>query len=74
MQDGRIRLGPDLADILRRFLATIQEIERQIHEEPVEVVQTRLLEFTNQYTEKDSETGDYKHIPYFAEIKHRLDV
>ncbi|MER7466091.1 DUF6421 family protein [Streptomyces sp. NPDC097981] len=71
---GRIRLTPDLPDVLRDFLSAIETIESRIHREPVEAVKARLLEFTHKYTDYDAEARDYRHIPYFAEVKSRLGV
>lgn len=71
---GRIELSPDLPLVLARFLGAIQDIERRIHEEPVEAVRRRLLEFTNRYTDYDPVARDYRYIPFFAEVKERLGV
>ncbi|MGP3987798.1 DUF6421 family protein [Streptomyces sp. 3N207] len=71
---GSIRLHPELPAALAQFLGEIERIEEQIHTTPVEDVQKTLLEFTNQYTDYDPEAKDYRHIPFFAEIKERLGV
>ena len=70
----RIRLSPDIATVLATFLDEIKSIEARIHEHPVEDVRAALLAFTNQYTDFDEEIGDYRHIPYFAEVKAALKV
>ncbi|GAA2063065.1 hypothetical protein GCM10009801_06660 [Streptomyces albiaxialis] len=74
LRDGLIHLHPELPEVLTRFLGEIQRIESGIHGKPVEEVQKNLLEFTNQYTDYDPEAKDYRHIPFFAEIKERLGV
>ncbi|MGW3496590.1 DUF6421 family protein [Streptomyces sp. NPDC001020] len=74
IESGLIHLGRRIHEILAAFLAEIQDIERRIHEEPVESVQKRLLEFTNLYTDYDPVARDYRHIPYFAEVKAKLGV
>ncbi|MET7654516.1 MULTISPECIES: DUF6421 family protein [unclassified Streptomyces] len=72
--DGRIRLTPGLPGVLRAFLSEIEAIEAHIHQEPVEAVKARLLEFTHGYTSYDAQARDYRHIPYFADVKARLGV
>jgi hypothetical protein len=74
LTDGRIGLNPQLPAVLERFLGEIQRIEHRIHSEPVEAVRKQLLAFTNEYTDYDPEIGDYRHIPFFAEVKNRLGV
>ncbi|MFI7056951.1 DUF6421 family protein [Streptosporangium canum] len=74
LRDGVIHLDPDLPAVLAAFLAEIQSIEKRIHTESAERVQGRLLDFTNRYTDFDETTGDYRHIPYFAEVKQRLGL
>ncbi|MEW9513667.1 DUF6421 family protein [Streptomyces bacillaris] len=74
LEAGRVRLMPWLPEVLRDFLGEIESIEKFIHTEPVEVVQKRLLEFTNLYTDFDPLSNDYRHIPYFAEVKQRLGI
>ncbi|MET7605934.1 DUF6421 family protein [Streptomyces avermitilis] len=74
LRDGLIRLHAELPAVLAEFLGEIQRIEQQIHTSPVEEVQKNLLAFTNQYTDYDPEAKDYRHIPFFAEIKERLGV
>ncbi|MQY12355.1 hypothetical protein SRB5_24880 [Streptomyces sp. RB5] len=74
IESGMIRLGRRINEILAAFLAEIQDIERRIHEEPVASVQKRLLEFTNLYTDYDPVARDYRHIPFFAEVKAKLGV
>ncbi|WP_316524208.1 DUF6421 family protein [Kitasatospora brasiliensis] len=71
---GRIELSSKLPEVLREFLSEIEGIESGIHTDPVEDVKQRLLDFTNRYTDYDPESRDYRHIPYFAEIKSRLGV
>ncbi|MFF7992048.1 DUF6421 family protein [Kitasatospora xanthocidica] len=71
---GRIRLKPELPTVLAGFLGEIQRIESGIHRDPAETVKGRLLEFTNAYADFDRDAGDYRHIPYFAEVKRRLGV
>ncbi|MFI5757235.1 DUF6421 family protein [Streptomyces sp. NPDC051569] len=72
--NGRIRLDPKLPDVLREFLSEIESIESGIHTDSVDIVKQRLLDFTNKYTDYDAESRDYRHIPYFAEVKSRLGV
>lgn len=74
IQDDRIHLGADLPAVLTNFLGEIQEIERHIHTETPEEVKKRLLGFANRYTDYDEEAHDYRHIPYFAEVKRKLSV
>ncbi|GHH72906.1 hypothetical protein GCM10017673_28560 [Streptosporangium violaceochromogenes] len=74
LRDGVIHLDPGLPAALAAFLAEIETIERRIHTEPAERVQRRLLDFANRYADFDEEKNDYRHIPYFAEIKQRLGV
>ncbi|MEU4877004.1 DUF6421 family protein [Streptomyces sp. NPDC021608] len=75
LRGDRIRLHEELPEVLAEFLGTIQRIEREITiGVPVDDVKQRLLEFTNEYTDYDEEAKDYRHIPFFAEIKKRLDV
>ncbi|WP_433381556.1 DUF6421 family protein [Streptosporangium sp. CA-115845] len=74
LRDGVIRLRKELPDVLTEFLGEIKRIEALIHTTPVEQVQQMLLRFTNQYTDYDPEAKDYRHIPFFAEIKERLRV
>lgn len=72
--EGRIHLTPKLPAVLNDFLTEIQAIESRIHHEPAETVKQQLLDFTNRYTDYDAEARDYRHIPYFAEVKNRLGV
>ncbi|MEU7007483.1 DUF6421 family protein [Streptomyces sp. NPDC046332] len=74
LHEGRIALDPDLPAVLERFLAEIQGIESRIHRAPVEEVRRDLLAFTNDYTDYDPQMRDYRHIPFFAEVKQRLGV
>lgn len=74
LQGDVIRLHPQLPAVLAEFLGEIQRIERRIHTTPVEQVQKDLLAFTNQYTDYDPDAKDYRHIPFFAQIKERLGV
>jgi hypothetical protein len=74
LRGGLIRLRPELPKVLNDFLGEIQRIEAQIHTKPVDEVKQNLLAFTNEYTDYDPETKDYRHIPFFAEIKQRLGV
>jgi hypothetical protein len=74
LRNNRIHLGSDLPAVLAGFLAEIQGIEAYIHTESPEDVKHRLLEFTNRYTDYDEAAHDYRHVPYFAEIKQRLSV
>lgn len=74
VDDGVITLSPSLATVLAEFLAEIERIEQRIHEEPAEIVRKRLLEFTNQYTDFDTESRDYRHIPFFADVKAKLGI
>lgn len=74
LRDGRIHLGAQLPAVLKAFLGEIQAIEALIHEEPVEYVKSRLLEFCNTYTDFDEQLGDYRHIQFFADTKSRLGI
>lgn len=74
LRDGRIHLSPTLPSVLAAFLGEIQAIEARIRTEPVERVKQGLLEFTNRYTDFDEESRDYRHIPFFAEVKERLGI
>ncbi|MGQ4490820.1 DUF6421 family protein [Streptomyces sp. 372A] len=74
LHEGRIVLDPGLPAVLERFLGEIQDIEARIHRAPVEEVRRDLLAFTNDYTDYDTEMRDYRHIPFFAEVKQRLGV
>ncbi|MGW1675313.1 DUF6421 family protein [Streptomyces sp. NPDC002324] len=74
LKGDRIHLTPFLPDALRAFLEEIRQIEKFIHVESVERVKKRLLEFTNQHTDFDHESNDYRHIPFFADAKQRLIV
>ncbi|MFH9296741.1 DUF6421 family protein [Streptomyces sp. NPDC017520] len=72
--DGRIHLSPDLPTVLEAFLGDIKEIERQIHEKPLEQVKQSLLDFANRYAHFDESTGDYRHLAFFADTKKRLGI
>jgi hypothetical protein len=74
LDGGLIRLHPELPNVLAEFLGEIERIESEIHVIPAEDVQQKLLAFTNQYTDYDPEARDYRHIPFFGEIKARLGV
>ncbi|MDF4254256.1 DUF6421 family protein [Streptomyces sp. WMMB303] len=74
LRGGSIRLHSELPAVLAQFLGEIERIEGEIHSTPVEAVQKSLLEFTNQYTDYDPDAKDYRHIPFFAEVKERLGV
>ncbi|MFI8514069.1 DUF6421 family protein [Streptomyces sp. NPDC085460] len=74
LRDERIHLLPGLPEVLERFLGEIEAIEKRIHTEPLADVRAGLLEFTNRCTDYDEEAGDYRHIPFFAEVKQRLGV
>uniref|UniRef100_UPI00406D5250 SnPolE-Y157A n=1 Tax=Streptomyces sp. NTH33 TaxID=1735453 RepID=UPI00406D5250 len=74
LHGGVIRLCPELPAVLTEFLDRIQRIEQRIHTTSAEEVQQNLLEFTNRYTDYDPDAKDYRHIPFFAEIKERLGV
>ncbi|WP_328899948.1 DUF6421 family protein [Streptomyces sp. NBC_00441] len=74
LKDGKISLGTSLPGILSNFLGEIESIESVIARDSVDHVKDLLLDFTNRYTEFDSNLGDYKHIPYFAEVKARLGI
>ncbi|MGW7428640.1 DUF6421 family protein [Streptomyces sp. NPDC054861] len=74
LRDERIHLRPELPAVLASFLGEIQAVERRIHSASVAEVKSGLLEFTNRYTEYDEEAGDYRHIPFFADVKQRLGV
>lgn len=69
-----ITLSPRIAEVLARFLGEIERIEHHIHRESAETVRKRLLEFTNQYTDFDPDLRDYRHIPFFADVKARLGI
>lgn len=72
--DGVMHLCPPLVDVLAEFLGNIHAIERHIASEPVDKVQRRLLDFVDSYAVYDPELGDYRHVPYFADVKARLGV
>ncbi|MFI5617205.1 DUF6421 family protein [Streptomyces sp. NPDC051567] len=74
LEGGIIRLGGGLPTALADFLAEIQAIEHRIHQEPVDAVKKRLRAFTDEYTDYDPEIRDYRHIPFFADVKSRLGV
>ncbi|MYR03946.1 MULTISPECIES: DUF6421 family protein [unclassified Streptomyces] len=74
LKGGRIGLTPRLPQVLRDFLSEIESIESGIHRDSVDTVKQRLLDFTNKYTDYDAVSRDYRHIPYFAEVKSRLGV
>jgi hypothetical protein len=74
VRDGVIHLQPRLPAVLEQFLGAIHAIERRILVEPAGEVQRRLLGFTNEYTIFDEEIGDYRHLPFFAEVKQRLGL
>ncbi|MCX4521964.1 DUF6421 family protein [Streptomyces anulatus] len=74
LHENRIVLLPGLTCVLRDFLGTIKRIEAGIHHRPLEAVREELLAFTNRYTDYDPVARDYRHIPYFAQIKQRLGV
>jgi hypothetical protein len=71
---GRISLSPGLPDVLSQFLGAIQAIEHKIGDSPVADVQAELLSFTNQYTDYDPATRDYRHISFFADARQWLNV
>ncbi|MEV4945521.1 DUF6421 family protein [Streptomyces sp. NPDC053755] len=74
LREQKIHLRPELPDVLAAFLGEIQAVERRIHTASVAEVKTGLLDFTNRYTDYDEEAGDYRHIPFFADVKQRLGV
>ncbi len=74
LQDGIIHLRPRLPEVLAEILGHIHEIEGHIATESPEAVQRRLLEFANSYAVVDEESHDYRHIPYFEQVKDRLGV
>ncbi|MFJ9818695.1 DUF6421 family protein [Streptomyces sp. NPDC101151] len=74
LRGGVIHLHDELPAALAQFLGEIRGIEQLIHTTPVEQVQKSLLDFTNQYTDYDPDAKDYRHIPFFADIKERLGV
>ncbi|MEU0522933.1 DUF6421 family protein [Streptomyces niveus] len=74
LRGERIHLTPELPAVLAGFLGEIQRIERRIRTESVADVRAGLLEFTNAYTDYDEAAKDYRHIPFFAEVKERLQV
>lgn len=74
LRHERLRLCPDLPAVLDTFLREIQSIERDIHTASVTQVRADLLKFTNGYTQYDEDTRDYRHIPFFAAVKRRLQV
>ncbi|MCX4516017.1 DUF6421 family protein [Streptomyces sp. NBC_01619] len=74
LERGRVHLDARLPAILAMFLSEIERIEQQIHTHSAQEVQKKLLEFTNRHTDYDEQSKDYRHIPYFAEIKDRLGV
>lgn len=74
LQSGVIHLQPRLVDVLAEFLGHIHAIEGHIATEPADRVQQRLLEFVDSYAVYDPALGDYRHVPYFADVKARLGV
>ncbi|MFB6500724.1 MULTISPECIES: DUF6421 family protein [unclassified Streptomyces] len=74
LHEDRIVLLPGLTSVLRDFLGAIRRIEAGIHDRPLEAVREELLAFTRRYTDYDPAVRDYRHIPYFAQIKQRLGV
>jgi hypothetical protein len=74
VRDGRIHLNPELPAALASFLAEVQAIEAHIRVESADQVKERLLEFTNRYTDYDETARDYRHIPFFADVKERLGI
>ncbi|MFG2866770.1 DUF6421 family protein [Streptomyces sp. NPDC048338] len=74
LRGDRIHLAPELPAVLARFLDEIVTVERRIHSESVADVKAGLLAFTNAYTDYDEAAKDYRHIPFFADVKQRLGV
>lgn len=74
LRDGIIHLTAQLPDVLAEFLSHIHAMERHISTESVDRVQRRLLDFANSYAVFDEELQDYRHIPFFAQVKARLGV
>lgn len=74
LRGGRIHLDPDLPAVLAAFLADVHAIEAHIHTETPQQVKQRLMAFTRRYTDYDEENRDYRHIPFFAEVKERLGI
>jgi hypothetical protein len=68
-----IHLDRSLPDALASFLEDIARIEARIDVASPEVVQRELVEFTNRYTVFDETIDDYRHLPYFAQLKERVD-
>ncbi|MFI6063450.1 hypothetical protein [Streptomyces sp. NPDC051286] len=73
LRGDRIHLAPELPAVLARFLNEIEAVERRIRTESVADVKAGLLKFTNAYTDYDEAAKDYRHIPFFADVKQRLD-
>jgi hypothetical protein len=74
LENGRIALLPELPEALASFLAEVTAIEATIaHRTPAEVQQA-LLAFVNGYVEVDPATRDYRHDPFFWQIKQALGV
>jgi hypothetical protein len=74
IKNKRIHLQPELPEALEAFLAGVSDIERLIHDQPVETVKAQLLEFANTYADFDPVAGDYRHISFFADAKVRLGI
>ncbi|WP_341720550.1 DUF6421 family protein [Micromonospora sp. FIMYZ51] len=74
LRGGLIHVHPRLPAVLAQFLGEIERIEQRVHTKPAEEVQQDLFAFTNQYTDYDPDAKDYRHIPFFAEVKQRLGV
>lgn len=74
LRNGIIHLTARLPDVLAEFLGQIHALERHIRTEPADMVQRRMLDFANTYAAVDDETHDYRHIPFFSEVKARLGV
>jgi hypothetical protein len=74
LENGLIALLPELPEALAAFLAEVTAIEATIAHSPPAQVQQGLLGFVNTYVEVDPATRDYRHDPYFWQVKQALGV
>jgi hypothetical protein len=74
LKGGRIRLSPDLHDVVAEFLRQVHDIEILIETEDPQYVQRTLISFANRYARYDVSIGDYRHIGFFSDVKRRLNV
>ena len=74
VEKGVIALQPELPAVLAAFLAEVTAIERTIAERTPQQVQQALLDFVHTYVTLDPVTRDYRHDPFFWQIKQTLGV